>query len=188
MLVPLREEFLVRQGSFREFLKSTMPERIAGLVGEAQESARKEIVRFLRSLKGAHWATLRAAVDALPDVVGVSSLYETAPVGGPEQGRYLNIVVELATDRSARQLLELCRERETAADRVRVVRWGPRTLDVDVLWVDGEQVDEPDLVVPHPRMFERAFVLMPLRDLAPELVPADFVDPPQHDVRRVGRL
>jgi 2-amino-4-hydroxy-6-hydroxymethyldihydropteridine diphosphokinase len=132
---------------------------------------------------------LRDAVDALPDVVAVSRLYETAPVGGPEeQGPYLNIVVELDTDRSPRELLELCREREQAAERVRVVRWGPRTLDVDVLWVDGVTVDEPDLVVPHPRMFERAFVLMPLRDLAPELVPDDWVDPPVDEVRVVGEL
>jgi 2-amino-4-hydroxy-6-hydroxymethyldihydropteridine diphosphokinase len=132
---------------------------------------------------------LRAAVDALPDLVAVSQVYETAPVGGPDdQGPYLNIVVRLDTDRSPRELLELCREREAAAERVRVVRWGPRTLDVDVLWVDGERVDEPDLVVPHPRMFERAFVLMPLRDVAPDLVPAGWVDPPESEVHAIGPL
>jgi 2-amino-4-hydroxy-6-hydroxymethyldihydropteridine diphosphokinase len=132
---------------------------------------------------------LRDAVAALPDVVGVSDVYETAPVGGPDnQGPYLNIVVQLETDRSPRQLLALCREREAAAERVRVVRWGPRTLDVDVLWVDGQEVDEPDLVVPHPRMFERAFVMMPLRDLAPDLIPDDWVDPPPSEVRSIGAL
>lgn len=132
---------------------------------------------------------LRAAVKALPDVVAVSPLYETAPVGGPAgQGAYLNLVVQLDTDLSARELLDECRAREVAARRVREERWGPRTLDVDVLWVDGETVDEPDLTVPHPRMFERAFVLMPLRDLAPDLVPADFVDPPEDEVRKVGVL
>lgn len=136
---------------------------------------------------GDRWAHLRHAVSALPDVVAVSPVYETAPVGGPDQGPYLNLVVELDTELAARELLEVCREREAAAERVREIRWGPRTLDVDVLWVDGETVDEPDLVVPHPRMFERAFVLVPLGDLAPDLVPADFVAPTD-DVVRVGTL
>ncbi len=81
----------------------------------------------------------------------------------------------------------MCRAREAAAARVREVRWGPRTLDVDVLWVDGETVDEPDLIVPHPRLFERAFVLVPLGTLAPDLVPAGFV-PPDDDVVEVGLL
>jgi 2-amino-4-hydroxy-6-hydroxymethyldihydropteridine diphosphokinase len=131
---------------------------------------------------------LRDAVAALPDVVAVSRLYETAPVGGPEQGRYLNVVVQLDTSLSARELLDVCREREAAAERVRQVRWGPRTLDVDVLWIDGVTVDEPDLVVPHPRLFERAFVLMPLRDLAPDLIPDGWVDPPSTEVDVVGEL
>lgn len=132
---------------------------------------------------------LRAAVDALPDLVGVSRVYETAPVGGPdEQGPYLNIVAQLETDLDARELLAVCRAREAEAERVRVVRWGPRTLDVDVLWIDGVRVDEPDLVVPHPRMFERAFVLMPLRDLAPDLIPPDWVDPPESEVHVAGAL
>ena len=143
----------------------------------------------LGSNLGDRRAFLREAVAALPDVVAVSQLYETAPVGGPdEQGPYLNLVVQLETDLSPRELLEACRARETAAGRVRVVRWGPRTLDVDVLWVDGIRVDEPDLVVPHPRMCERAFVMMPLRDLAPELIPADWVDPPESEVRAIGAL
>jgi 2-amino-4-hydroxy-6-hydroxymethyldihydropteridine diphosphokinase len=131
---------------------------------------------------------LRDAVAALPDVVAVSPMYETAPVGGPEQGRYLNIVVQLDTERTPRQLLDLCRAREAAAARKRTVRWGPRTLDVDVLWVDGWSIDEPDLIVPHPRMFERAFVLMPLRDLAPDPIPVTFVDPPAGEVVRIGPL
>jgi 2-amino-4-hydroxy-6-hydroxymethyldihydropteridine diphosphokinase len=131
---------------------------------------------------------LRDAVAAIPDVVAVSRIYETAPVGGPDQGAYLNIVVRLETERSPRELLEICREREAAAQRVRTVRWGPRTLDVDVLWVDGDTVDDPDLIVPHPRMFERAFVLMPLRDVAPDLIPDDFVDPALDEVRMLGPL
>lgn len=140
----------------------------------------------LGSNLGDRWAHLRHAVDALPDVVAVSPVYETAPVGGPEgQGAFLNCVVELATERSPRELLELCRSLEAAAERVRLERWGPRTLDVDVLLVEGSAVDEPDLVVPHPRMWERSFVLVPLSDLAPDLVPERPDDP---DVRLAGHL
>jgi len=132
---------------------------------------------------------LRAAVRAIPDVVAVSRVFETSPVGGPQgQGAFLNIVVQLDTELGARELLQVCRDREEAAARVRTVRWGPRTLDVDVLWIDGVTVDEPDLVVPHPRMFERAFVLMPLRELAPDLIPDSFVEPKDSEVVRLGSL
>jgi 2-amino-4-hydroxy-6-hydroxymethyldihydropteridine diphosphokinase len=114
---------------------------------------------------------LRSAVAGLPDVVAVSPVYETDPVGGPAgQGPYLNCVVELDTSLSPHELLEAAHRLEDQAGRVRVERWGPRTLDVDVLLVDELVVDEPDLVVPHPRMWERDFVLVPLGDLAPELV------------------
>jgi 2-amino-4-hydroxy-6-hydroxymethyldihydropteridine diphosphokinase len=130
---------------------------------------------------------LRAAVAELDDLVGVSSVYETDPVGGPEQGAFLNIVVELATSRDARELLRVARQLEAAAERRREVHWGPRTLDVDVLWVDGDTRDEPDLVVPHPRMYERAFVMVPLAELAADLAPewVGVVDP---GVRKVGPL
>ena len=128
---------------------------------------------------------LRDAVAAMPDVVAVSGMYETDPVGGPEQEPFLNIVVELDTDRSARDLLAVCRELEAAADRVREVRWGPRTLDVDVLWHDAETVIEPDLVVPHPRMRDRAFVMVPLGELAPDLTEG-WADPGAGAVRRLG--
>ena len=128
---------------------------------------------------------LQAAVAAMPDCVAVSGVYETEPVGGPEQGSYLNAVAELDTRLSARGLLELCRTLEVSAERVREVRWGPRTLDVDVLWVDGEEVDEPDLVVPHPRMTERAFVMTPLGELAPDLV-VGWTDPDTGECRRLG--
>lgn len=118
---------------------------------------------------------LRDAIAGIPDVVAISPLYETRPVGGPDdQGRYLNAVVQLSTNRSPRELLEVCRRLEAAAGRVRDEHWGSRTLDVDVLLVGDLTVDEPDLQVPHPRMWERSFVLIPLGDLAPDLVP----DPP----------
>ncbi|MBW3615166.1 MAG: 2-amino-4-hydroxy-6-hydroxymethyldihydropteridine diphosphokinase [Actinobacteria bacterium] len=124
---------------------------------------------------GDRWRYLREAVASLPDVVAVSPVYESDAVGGPAgQGAYLNCVVELHTDLPPRQLLGICHRLESAADRVRAERWGPRTLDIDVLVVGELVVDEPDLQVPHPRMRERAFVLQPLRDLAPDLVPEDL--------------
>ncbi len=115
---------------------------------------------------------LEAAVASTPDVVGVSSVYETEPVGGPEQGAFFNIVVELATSRDPFRLLELCRSLEVAAGRERRIRWGPRTLDVDVLWIDDVTVDESELTVPPPRMYQRNFVVVPLLELAPDLAPA----------------
>ena len=127
----------------------------------------------LGSNLGDRWAHLRAAVAGLPaaEVAAVSPVYETEPVGGPGgQGAYLNAVVELRTARSPRALLELGQALEQGAGRVRAERWGPRPLDVDVLLVGDLSVDEPDLVVPHPRMWERAFVLVPLHDLAPDVV------------------
>lgn len=114
---------------------------------------------------------LRAAVKALPDVVAVSPVYETDPVGPPGQGPYLNCVAELDTILSPRELLVVGQRLEAEAGRVRAERWGPRTLDVDILLVGDETVAEPDLVVPHPRLWERPFVLVPLADLAPDLVP-----------------
>ena len=122
----------------------------------------------LGSNLGDRRAHLRAAVAALPDVVDVSPVYESEPVGGPAgQSPYLNLVVALDTDLTPRQLLELANSLEEAAGRVRAEKDGPRPLDVDVLLVGDLTVDEPDLVVPHPRMWQRRFVLAPLADLAP---------------------
>lgn len=138
-------------------------------------SGRHRAFLALGSNIGDRVAHLRTAVAALTDVDAVSAVYETPPVSEIEQDRYLNMVVRLDTALDARALLEVCREREAAAQRVRVVRWGPRTLDVDVLWVDGETVDDPpELLVPHPRMFERSFVLVPLADIGADLLPAGF--------------
>jgi 2-amino-4-hydroxy-6-hydroxymethyldihydropteridine diphosphokinase len=138
-------------------------------------------VRFLREAV--------ASLASLDEVVAVSPVYETDPVGGPAgQGAYLNLVVELDTTRSARDLLAVCHRLESAAGRTRDVRWGARTLDVDVLWLEGVVVDEPDLVVPHPRMAERRFVLAPLADLAPDLVEDDDLARSAGQVARLGEL
>ena len=146
----------------------------------------------LGSNLGDRRALLRQAVEGLEavgDVTGVSPLYETAPVGGPEgQGPYLNGVVELSTSDPPRRLLERCRALEATAGRVRTVRWGPRTLDADVLWVEGWQVDEEDLTVPHPRLWERRFVVQPLADLAPDLVTSEQLRGSGGEVAAVGSL
>jgi 2-amino-4-hydroxy-6-hydroxymethyldihydropteridine diphosphokinase len=143
----------------------------------------------LGSNLGDRWAHLRHAAAALPDVVAASSVYETDPLGGPPgQGPYLNCVLALETALSARALLEAAATAEKAGGRVRAERWGPRTLDVDLLWIDGVTVDEPDLVVPHPRMWERAFVLVPLAELAPDLVPPERIAAASGAVHPVGKL
>lgn len=143
----------------------------------------------LGSNLGDRRAYLRDAVARLPDVVAVSNIYETDPVGGPPgQGAYLNCVVELRTALTARELLAVAQSAESAAARTRREKWGPRTLDVDVLLVGDEVTDEPDLVVPHPRMWERGFVLVPLADLAPELVVGHLTSDIGRGVRRAGPL
>jgi len=110
------------------------------------------------------------AIVASTDACRQSLVYETEPVGGVAQDDFWNLVVELTTSASAQELLARCRAAEQACGRVRDVRWGPRTLDVDVLLIDGERSDDPEVLVPHPRLYERSFVLVPLRELAPELV------------------
>lgn len=133
---------------------------------------------------------LADAVDSLRsvDLRAVSPVYETVPVGGPDQEPFLNLVAELDTERTPRELLGVCHRLEAAAERVREVRWGPRTLDVDVLWVDGVTVSDVDLVIPHPRLWERRFVLAPLRDLAPDLVDQRALDRSVGHVERLGAL
>lgn len=138
----------------------------------------------LGSNLGDRLANLRIGIAAFgDDVVDVSPVYETDPVGGPEQDDYLNAVVELDTLLSPRRLLEVAMQAEQSAGRVRRVVNGPRTLDVDILWLEGATVDEADLVVPHPRMRERRFVLAPLRDLAPDLVEQAELDAAFGEVR-----
>lgn len=129
----------------------------------------------LGSNLGDRLAFLQGAVTALATTTGitvtaVSRVYETAPVGGPEQGPYLNAVVAIDTQLQAAELLAVARRIEGGADRTRGERWGARTLDLDILLVGDEQVDSRDLTVPHPRLWQRGFVLAPLADVAPDLV------------------
>ena len=124
----------------------------------------------LGSNLGDREATIRAAVAALPGVLAVSELRETAPVGFTEQPAFLNGAVALETDLSARELLERLVAVERELGRERRERWGPRTIDLDLLLFGAETVDEPGLTVPHPRLHERRFALEPLAELDPELV------------------
>ena len=107
--------------------------------------------------------------------VKISSIYETAPVGYLDQGAFLNLAVRLETNLSPLDLLAVCQEVERNLQRERLVRWGPRTVDLDILLYGQEQLATDELTIPHPRMYERAFVLVPLRDLLPSLVmPAEL--------------
>lgn len=152
----------------------------------------------LGSNLGERWSLLASAVGGLRELdpkALVSSVYETAPVGGPgEQGAYLNCVAVIETSLPARELLDLAHDFEAAANRVRSVRFGPRTLDVDILIYGDLVSNDPELTLPHPRMYDRAFVLAPLEEVAPDLVPANWVttlggeEVVRSSVRRVGAL
>jgi 2-amino-4-hydroxy-6-hydroxymethyldihydropteridine diphosphokinase len=118
----------------------------------------------------------------------LSLVYETEPVGGVEQDDFWNLVVELSTDATPRELLERARRAEAERGRTRDVHWGPRTLDVDVLLVGNETSTDPEILVPHPRLYERSFVLVPLRELAPALVRQDQLDAAVGKVTSLGTL
>lgn len=130
----------------------------------------------LGSNLGDRAATLRGGREALDATPGIrvtasSPLYQTEAVGGPAgQGPYLNAALEVETTLSAHALLRRCLEVEARFGRRRRERWEARTLDVDLLLFGAEIRDDPELVLPHPRLHQRRFVLVPLRDLAPDLV------------------
>jgi 2-amino-4-hydroxy-6-hydroxymethyldihydropteridine diphosphokinase len=135
----------------------------------------RRVVLSLGSNQGDRLALLQGAVETLADtpdfeVVALSAVYETDPVGGPEQSDFLNAIVIGEGPQSPRTLLERALAVEDAYDRVRNIRWGPRTLDVDVIAVGDLTVDEDDLQVPHPRAAERAFVLVPWLEADPDAV------------------
>ncbi len=125
----------------------------------------------LGSNVGNRHAFLRAAVAALrevADVVGISAVYETDPVG-PEQPDFLNAVVELRTTLEPRELLTAFKQVERDVGRTPSQAWGPREIDIDLLLYGDERIDEPDLRVPHLQLVKRAFVLVPLCDIAPDV-------------------
>ena len=134
--------------------------------------AERKVVLALGSNLGDRGDTLQGGVDAIAELaevrlIAVSPVYETVPVGGPPQPDYLNAVVLADVTIPSLDLLDRLHEIEAEFDRVRVVRWGPRTLDIDIITVAGEHSDDPDLTLPHPRAHERAFVPAPWHDIDP---------------------
>jgi len=124
-----------------------------------------------------------------------SSLYETAPVGVTDQPQFLNLVVEVRTVLQPRQLLDLALAVERDLGRIRTRRWGPRTVDIDILLFDRMQIQTPDLTIPHPELTRRRFVLEPLLEIAPDAALPDgrrldgFLGAVHdQDVRRVGAV
>ena len=115
---------------------------------------------------------LQAAINRIDEhpkirVDAVSSVYETEPVGGPEQDAYLNMAIRIATLLSPRRLLRAGQAIEQELGRVRVQRWGPRTIDVDILLYDDRTIRRRDLQIPHPRLTDRPFALVPLLEVMP---------------------
>jgi 2-amino-4-hydroxy-6-hydroxymethyldihydropteridine diphosphokinase len=115
------------------------------------------------------------------EVMAISSLYETDPVGFTDQEPFLNMVVRVQTSLAALELLDVCQEVEQRLNRERLIRWGPRTIDLDILLYNQDNMNSERLIVPHPRMHERAFVLIPLLEVNPLL--QGMPDPPEQGVR-----
>ncbi|MGL4173014.1 MAG: 2-amino-4-hydroxy-6-hydroxymethyldihydropteridine diphosphokinase [Actinomycetota bacterium] len=135
-----------------------------------------EVVLALGTNLGDRWAIMRSAVKTLEDapeleVTAVSDVVATHPVGGPEQPDYLNAIVLTQTDLAPVDVLALCHRIEAAHERERSVRWGPRTLDIDLITYSRNAIpfhsDDPNLTLPHPRAAHRAFVLVPWSLVAP---------------------
>ncbi|MEA2010636.1 MAG: 2-amino-4-hydroxy-6-hydroxymethyldihydropteridine diphosphokinase [Actinomycetota bacterium] len=120
-----------------------------------------------------HLEAAMAGLSAVGAITGISSVYETAPVGGPEQGPFLNAVILVDTARTPTGLLRELLLIERSRGRVRHERWGPRTLDLDLILFGQRDVDEPGLTVPHPQMRHRRFVLEPLLETWPDAVMPD---------------
>jgi 2-amino-4-hydroxy-6-hydroxymethyldihydropteridine diphosphokinase len=133
---------------------------------------RARAVLSVGSNLGDRLGTLQGCVQAIgrlpdTDVLAISPVYETSPVGGPPQPDYLNAVLIAATGLPPRELLSATQRIEAAFGRVRAERFGPRTLDVDIISYQGQLSDDPELTLPHPRAHERAFVLVPWHDADP---------------------
>lgn len=141
----------------------------------AERPAKPEVDAFLSlgSNMGDRLSHLQAAVHALAqspgvDIIKVSSIYETDPWGFEDQRAFFNAVIWIRTDRSPMDLLRICQSVERQRDRVRGIRWGPRTLDIDILRYGDQTINSLELTIPHPRMEERDFVLVPLAEITSE--------------------
>ncbi|WP_342527513.1 2-amino-4-hydroxy-6-hydroxymethyldihydropteridine diphosphokinase [Chryseomicrobium sp. FSL W7-1435] len=128
------------------------------------------------------------SLSAVPSitVIKLSKVYETDPVGYTDQAAFLNIAVELGTSLSPHDLLAVCQNIEQELGRKRIIRWGPRTVDLDILLYNDENIESDDLVIPHPRMEERAFVVIPLASISSDaalLQKAAEFDPEKEGIR-----
>jgi 2-amino-4-hydroxy-6-hydroxymethyldihydropteridine diphosphokinase len=136
-------------------------------------AAERQVVFALGSNVGDRMAFIQAGIDTLTAdrqirATAASGVYETVPVGGPDQPDYLNAVLITVSPLPARALLDRCQAAELATGRVRTVRWGPRTLDIDIITCDAETSNDPAVTLPHPRAHERAFVLVPWLEADPD--------------------
>ena len=143
------------------------------MTAASQAPRPRRVVLALGSNLGDRQQNLQGAIDGLFDAPGlgfraVSPVYETRPVGGPGQPDYLNAVLTAETALPAQAILDRAHRVEDALRRVRQVRWGPRTIDVDLIVVGDEVSDDPELTLPHPHAHERAFVLAPWHDIEPD--------------------
>jgi 2-amino-4-hydroxy-6-hydroxymethyldihydropteridine diphosphokinase len=132
----------------------------------------KDVYLSIGTNMGERYENLQHAVALLKEkenieVVRISSVYETAAVGYTDQADFLNIAVHLKTNVSSADMLAICQSVEEELGRVREFRWGPRIIDLDILLYNHENIKTESLIVPHPRMYERAFVLVPLIEITP---------------------
>ena len=136
---------------------------------------------------------IQRAIQALRAVLTqteVADYYRSKPLGPQDQPDFINTVIRGHTDRSARELLRACQAIEHSQQRVRIQHWGPRTIDLDILYYGGATIAQDDLVVPHPEIMNRTFVLRPLLDLQPNgLMPTgDRIDPTRYDFSALQRI
>ena len=132
-----------------------------------------QIYLSLGSNIGKRATFFKKAMDALPPqvvIVDRSPIYETLPWGYTEQPRFLNLVVEARTRLSPEELLDHLKKIEEKIGRSQLLRWGPRQIDIDILFYDDQLINQPGLAIPHPLLHQRAFVLVPLTELKPDLV------------------
>ncbi|MEK5230297.1 2-amino-4-hydroxy-6-hydroxymethyldihydropteridine diphosphokinase [Lysinibacillus sp. FSL K6-0232] len=132
----------------------------------------KDVYLSIGTNMGDRYDNLQQAIALLKqekaiELVRISSVYETAAVGYTDQADFLNIAVHLKTNKSSAEMLQLCQSIEQELGRVREFRWGPRIIDLDILLYNHENIETESLIVPHPRMYERAFVLVPLVEITP---------------------
>ncbi len=142
--------------------------------GCLQPDAPRPLFLLLGSNQGdrMHWiqSGIKGIEERIGEVEKTSPLYETQPWGNENQPDFLNLALRVSSQLSAREILTQVQAIEKEGGRQRIIKWGPRTLDIDILFIDKEVIQWPELVVPHPAMADRRFVLQPLADIAPDWI------------------